>query len=202
MSRMKIQASPHRRRHGATRRGIATLIVVALLAAPAWSKKKKVNPEDEEIVNAGIRGKIYAADGKRTIAGVVVRAVDLNDGSEYRSEPSDGKGRFRLEGIPHGYYDIGFEAPDGLYVGSQVINVPPGGYGVVAVRLGVVATDDGSTFPEAERQGVAVLERKLNVREFWRSPKGIAIIAAVGGSALLGLAVTSGDNDSSTFTIN
>ena len=48
--------------------------------------------------------------------------------------------------------------------------------------------------------GHAQVFEKPSGREFWRSPKGIAIIAGIGGVALLAIAAGSGsETDSSAF---
>ena len=50
---------------------------------------------------------------------------------------------------------------------------------------------------ELEPVGVAVVREKETGREFWRGPKGIAILAGLGGAALLALAA-GGGNDETT----
>ena len=44
---------------------------------------------------------------------------------------------------------------------------------------------------DQEPSGVAELRRKPKGREFWRSPKGVAIIAGIGGAGLLAIALGS-----------
>ena len=88
--------------------------------------------------------------------------------------------------------------PEGLFVGTSVVDVAPArkaiaNFSVVPFASG---TPRDRAFPGSEEStaGSAELDRKLTTREFWRSAKGVAILAS-GGTALLLAIVTSDDEE-------
>ena len=109
------------------------------------------------------------------MAGATVLVYHLASGTIFRSQPTAENGRFEVTGLTHGYYDIAVEAPDGLYVANQVVNVPPGGRAVSNFNL--QPTGPGKSgprdFPGSDQaaSGIAAFIEK----SFWRKPKGIAI---------------------------
>ena len=70
---------------------------------------------------------------------------------------------------------------------------------------GLIATDSMKNFIQRETMnfpgsdlepvGVAVVSEKATGREFWRGPKGIAILAGLGGAALLAFAAGGGNDE-------
>ncbi len=184
--------------HHARRAGIAALAAALLLpvpAAPAQETPAQQTPAAGTAapIESGIRGRVVSGDGT-PLAGAVVRASSLQTGEETASAPTDRKGEFELSGLPHGYYDLAVETGDGLFAGNRVINVPPSGFGIVQLRIGASAADTDNSAYGSRADGRATVERRLNRREFWRSPKGVAILAGVGGAGLLWLAASDGSN--------
>jgi hypothetical protein len=143
-----------------------------------------------------LAGRVIAANGKSPVRGATVLARHLSSGQAYTSGPTDGKGRFKIEGLPYGYHDIAVQA-DGLFVGEKVVNLDPSTKDSVVLTLvpGPVTGAPGSPGNEADPIGRADLRETLQGREFWRSPRGIAILGGIGGLALLILA---GGSDGST----
>ncbi len=145
-----------------------------------------------------VKAKILAVDGKTPIVGATVRAFHLDSGKVFASLPTGKDGECEISGVPYGYLDLSIETPEGTFVGNQVINVPPSG----TVTVFATVTKFGERTPawwsgknardvpgtRTASQGVAEVRLKAAGREFWKSPKGIAII--VGGSAAVLLAMS------------
>jgi hypothetical protein len=153
--------------------------------------------------NSTLSGKITGSDGK-PLPGARVLAYHLSSEDIFSSEPTDSKGEYLIAGLPYGYFDLAVETGDGLFVANQVFNVAPGSKTAISMSLRTLAQAEGTgeaqarVFPGASQEpsGVAAVSEKLTGREFWRSPKGVAIIA--GGGALVLLAIASGGSSSSS----
>lgn len=180
------------------RRLSVVFLAVALGAAAPPPVPAQDRPEFPVVGASVVLGRIFESDGKTPSRGAVVHALHLETNQIYQAEPSDEKGHYRLEGVPHGYLDLAVETGEGLFLGNQVINVPPGGK--VVVHFTLVAFGDrpsawwtGEEPREVgwlgrETSGVAELVKKARGREFWTSPKGVAVLSGVGGAALLAIA--------------
>ena len=154
-----------------------------------------------------ISGKVYGAGKDDPVRGAVVRVHYLPDGREVAAEPSDGKGRFEIEGLDHGYLEITVERDGARFAGSDVIALPP--KGSIAVDLTLTRLEERSAswwesraplqLPggEGEAVGLAEVRPEVRGRDFWKSKKGIALIAAVGGAALLAIVAGSRNSPSS-----
>ena len=147
---------------------------------------------------ARLLGDVTDPNGKPA-PGCTVLAYHLSSAQTFSSSPTDSGGHFELTGLPYGYFDVAVKSPDGLFVASEVVNVPPGGK--VGVTMALVPGDAGSTEPRAfagldERAvGVAEMGKKKTGGQFLKSPTGLAILGGVGGAALLALALSGGDDD-------
>ncbi len=170
------------------------------LVQPLWAQH---TPADIEGTSK-IKGKILHAEGKDRIRGARVLAFHLSSAQLFVSEPTD-RGGFEIRGLPYGYYDLAVEAPDGLYVATQVINVTPSGTTTLVLTLAPYQPATAGLarkFParDAESSGLAEIRRKLRGREYLRSPGGVAILSGIGGVALLALAAGS-DSEVAATTI-
>jgi len=148
---------------------------------------------------AKIVGKIIDSHGKK-VPNARLLAYHLSSERLYTSEPGDG---FRLTGLPFGYYDLAIETPDGIYPTDRVLNLAPSGSVVLILTLSPYRPGEElrkREYPgsEIEPVGWAELRKKLKGREYWRSPKGVAILSIIGGGALLALAVGSSSEDLAT----
>lgn len=144
---------------------------------------------------SALAGKLIGPDGE-PLAGAVLVAYHLSSEAVFRSEPTGRGGDYRIDGVPYGYFDLAIETADGLYVADQVVNVPPSGK--ATLTLEVTATGvEARAFPGSDSppSGIATVSKKLSGRDFWRSPKGVAIIAGGAGAALLLLAAGGGSDD-------
>ena len=159
-------------------------------------------PAPEPEGEAQLLGRIKDADGKTPLVGVTVVAYHMSKDKVFRSEPTNKKGDFRLQKLPLGYYDVAIELADGsFYVGNTVVNLPPSGKAIITLTVSPFgASDDpgrqwGNAATGSTGEGVARVGRKMTKKEFWKSPKGIAIIAGIGGGALLLLAAGGAEDE-------
>jgi hypothetical protein len=179
---------------------LALALALPLWASPAVAKKKKQDAPQ----GSRIYGKIHEADGRAGRAGVIVHAYHLATGKTYSSEPSAKDGSFDIPGLPIGYFEIVVETDDGAFVGEQIVGTSPAGKALVLLRLlsyddqpdSFWATHERREVPGSEdpASGLAALLRKKRGAEFWKSPKGVAIMVGAGTGALL-LLVSSSDDD-------
>ncbi len=177
-----------------------TWLLALPLVPPLWAQH---TPTDIEGTSK-IKGKILDPEGKDRIRGAQVLAFHLSSAQLFVSEPT-ARGGFEIRGLPYGYYDLAVEAPDGLYVATQVINVTPSGTATLVLTLTPYQPATAGLarrFParDVESSGLAEVRRKLRGREYWRSPGGVAILSGIGGVALLALAAGS-DSEVAATTI-
>jgi len=150
--------------------------------------------------NSEICGKVLGTDG-RPAAGVEILAYHLAT-EEVFTTTTDGKGRFTLADLPYGYFDLAVRSSDGLYVSDQVANVSPTGKNVIAFRLLPFYSStraDRRAFPGADDPPVglaSVIDQRMVGDSFWRSAKGISIVAGSAAVILLVLAGGSGSTPS------
>ena len=141
-----------------------------------------------------IEGKITSGSKKTPVVGATILAYNLATGTIFRSQPTAKNGRFEVTGLAHGYYDMAVEAPDGLYVATQVVNVPPDGRAVSDLNLQPTGAGESGPrdFPGSDQaaSGIAALIEK----SFWLKPKGIAIW---GGGTVVALALLLGGGSDS-----
>ncbi len=146
-----------------------------------------------------IEGKITAGSKKTPVAGATVLVYHLASGTIFQSPPTAENGRFEVTGLTHGYYDMAVEAPDGLYVATQVVNVPPDGRAVSDLNLQPTGAglSGPRQFPGSDQpaSGIAALIEK----SFWLKPKGIAIWTG-GTAAAIALGLSLGDDDDDTVS--
>ena len=174
---------------------VRILVIACFLG---WTAPPEAGKEDPAVPNSEIRGRVLGPDGRRA-SGVKVYVYHLAT-EELFSTTSNHKGEFAFVGLPYGYFDLAARSTNGLYVADQVANVGPGGKNVIQFRLQGFS---GSTraeqraFPGLDEVpvGIArVLDQRMIGETFWRSAKGVSIIA--GGSALV-LLVIAGASEAS-----
>jgi len=150
-----------------------------------------------------ISGRILDEAGQ-PVVGAKVMAYHLSTEQVYSSDPTNAKGEYEIGELPYGYFDVAIETPDGLYVATQVVNVSPASKSVLALTLSpytAAEADDGRSFPGTDETpvGLARLREKPKGADFWKSGKGIGIIAG-GGAVLLLLIASSGGGDDTSPT--
>ena len=142
-------------------------------------------------------------DGKPVRDALVV-AYHVSGQQRFVSSRTGGDGEYQLEQLPFGYFDVGVEVGDGVFVADRVVNLPPAGKAALLLTVqpfqpGTQQLSRKHPGSELEPGGMALLRTRPKGRDFWRSPKGVAILGTVGGAALL--AIASGSDDEPQATI-
>jgi hypothetical protein len=183
---------------------VAVLAIGLLLVAPMTSPGLAEEAEQQAAAaapNSRLEGKITGTSG-RPAGGVSVLVYHLATEQVFNTT-TDARGGFRLTELPYGYFDVAVRSSDGLFVADQVANVAPDGKTVLRLTLVLTPEDDADRlrpFPGDDEPaiGVATMTKKSSSGAFWSSPKGIGIIAGLGGVALI--VAASGGSDSSSVT--
>jgi hypothetical protein len=177
----------------------ASALVQLLVAAVAAASLAQAAPTAGEPVLAGT-----VSLASNPLPGVSVVAYHLSSEQTF-SAATDAAGRYRLAGLPSGYFDLAVRTPEGLFVANQVVNLASATAGDVSLVL----QPDGSTAtPGRERffagaseptAGEAQVTKASNPKGggFWSGPAGVTIIAGAGALTLL--AIGGGSGSSSPF---
>jgi len=148
--------------------------------------------------SARILGRVLDSSGK-AVAGSTVLAYHLSSAQTFSSPETDSHGEFELTDLPYGYFDIAVKSPSGLFVASEVVNVPPAGKVSVTMTLvpgGATGSEPrGFAGLDEPAVGVAEMGTRKTGGQFLKSPAGLAILGGVGGALLLALALGGGDDE-------
>ena len=185
---------------------LAVVLVATLFAGslPVHAKKKQDEPAEAK-TRTRIEGRVALADGKTAAPQATVKFIPLLPDMPSVTTVTDAKGRFVAEGVPVGYVDLVVESEGAAFVGTQVLNVAPMGkqeLEVVIARRGERTASWWSgreikPLPGGgEADGVAEVNPKAGGKEFWVSPKGLAILGGIGAAVLLAIA-SGGDSTAS-----
>jgi len=194
---------------------LAALLAVVLTAAPALRAQQPpepgptpptapVAPESAE-ARGSLTGRVLAHDGRKPVAGAVVRVSHLRTAQTLASAPTDARGQFELKQIPYGYLDLVVEAPEGGYVASKVLNLGPEGR--LSVTLVLTRNEDmpqswwegrkPRTMPGSDTPAIGVANVEEGGHSIFHGKKGVALLAGAGALALLALSGSSNDKASS-----
>ncbi len=176
--------------------------------AAKTAKKKPAKPPKK----CEIHGQVFAADGKTPVAAATVRYRGFEGKDTIDSKPSDSKGRFTIGGLDYGWGELAVETPQGTFVSDQAIELLPEGRAAVSFSLTRfedkpadywVARAASGAEPGAGGGAVGLAEEKavLAGKDFWKSPKGIAIIAGSAGILLLAVAASAKKSPSATTPV-
>ncbi len=172
---------------------LAALIVMSG-AAGVLADEEKAKADAGSLARAELKGKVQD-ENERPIQGAVVHMFHLGQETMTLSEATGGNGEFELVGVAHGYYDVAIETADGIFPVAEVMNIGPKSKATLIFTL----------IPDAERSadatarrpfmgsgktgsGRADLRTKPRGIDFWKSTKGVVILSAAGGAALLAIA--------------
>lgn len=133
--------------------------------------------------DGSLLGRVTAADGSAPEAGVVVALVDPASRREYRSEPTDARGTFRVDAAPAGSYKLLVETEKGAYLASEDFPLAEGKNRPVSLAL---------TPASQQAQGGGSGGSKLAPWAKWVIVGGIAV-----GGLLLIDAVTKDESEAS-----
>jgi hypothetical protein len=154
-------------------------------------------PAAEKTAGAELRGRILGPDRKTGIAGGKVLLIPRG-GEPLASSPSDAKGRYSLSGIPPGTYRLAVSTGDGAFVMENELGITSSHAFTIDLAT-IPAEGAAGTIPglDAVPRGFAYMvqgQRAGGGGSFWRSPKGIILLAVSAGAVALILS-HSGSND-------
>jgi carboxypeptidase family protein len=145
---------------------------------------------------AALRGRVFGSDRKTPVPGAVVHAV-RPDGTVTSSAPADAKGNYVLEGIPPGTYSLAVSKGSDVYSLESPIGVTSAH--TFSVDLATVPATAAASIPgvDGTPRGFCyiVQGKKPEGTSFWRSPKGIIVLASTAGAIGLLLAASGKSND-------
>ena len=160
-------------------------------------------PADERKGGGRLQIRVLGSDGKTALPAAVVRAYHLESGRIFESARTGSNGECGIADLPYGYFDLSVETQDGIFVGSQVLNVPPSRSVSVSVSVSAYGDKPSAWWngkaprdvpgTNATATGVAGIRVK-DKGSFWKRPAGIAVI--VGGAAAAILALSGGGGSS------
>ena len=169
-------------------KGLA-LLLLALLAMPSPSICLA-----GELRVATLTGRITTEGGNKDAAGAVVKAVHIFTQKIYTSSPAGSDGRFTMETLPAGYYDVGIDFGGKLFIAASVVNLSEGGKMTVDAVLQPYGDKPAEWWQGQKReipllgpeQGVAKVTEKARAggKSFWAKPGGIALISIAGAGVI------------------
>ena len=206
------------RRLGTLDRLVAMLLTIAI--SGYWvpvSRAATAQPQFAEI-----RGNVLAADGLTAVAGVSVKAANMETRQVYTSQPTGENGIYSLKNLPAGSYDLAVETPRGLYPADTLVDANAGKRLTISLALKPAdrSKEDPPPTPKPEEgkpdEGKKDEGKKDEGKKdqpttppepqpqkktkksggFWRSPGGAAIVI-VAGAAIVGVAANNAAGNSS-----
>jgi len=170
-------------------------------------------------VTTEIRGNIVSADGLTGIAGVSVKAANLETREIYTSSATAADGSYTLSDLPAGSYDMAVETANGLLPADAIVETTAGKRTMVSIALKAAARADdepqpgegegeeGEEEPEADegqQEGTTETpeepepeqqKKKKKGGGFWRRPAGATILIVAGAGLVGALASSATDNN-------
>lgn len=178
---------------GPAARVLAVVLSASLVVPTAVAGGKPKTPKPAP--GSRITGRIVASDGKTPVRGATIEVRPMNGGAPVRSKPVDSKGRYSLSGLPFGWAEIVVVTDGGVFLGDQAVNLPPGK--TVEIGFSLLSHSERPESWWAERKietppglagttvaGLADGSQRLTGIDYWKSPGGIAIMAAIGVVAI------------------
>jgi hypothetical protein len=147
----------------------ALIIPLEIWSAPAAPKGNLV-------------GFIYLVDPTAPLAEAVVKIRSAQDGKEFKSEPTDKIGSYRLLGIDEGQYILGVSTKAGDYNLEVMIQVKGGETG----KLSLVLKDAVAIGLLAKGAAAIPLVAGATKASFFATPLGIALLAGASTAAIVG----------------
>jgi len=176
-------------------------------------------------VTTEIRGNIVSADGLTGIAGVSVKAANLETREIYTSNATAADGSYTLSDLPAGSYDMAVETADGLLPADAIVETTAGKRTMVSIALNAAARADDEPQPgegegekgekdekdkdkpkadEGQQEGTTETpaepepEQKKKKKKgggFWRRPAGATILIVAGAGLVGAIASSATDNN-------
>ena len=162
------------------RRVLATVLVpitaFVLAGGPVWSSE-----------SALFSGRIVDSDRVTPRTGVVVSLYDAESDATYRSQPTTDDGMFRIDSAPAGSYTLLTEAPEGVYLAAENLELSPGKNRPLALTLSETAPNLAPARASTTEKGGLPM---------WA--KGLIAGVIVAGGVLLIIAATEDEEEDET----
>jgi hypothetical protein len=186
---------------------VRRVLVGLLLVAIASDRASAEGAAAELPGTARLSGRIVGPDAKRAVGTARVLAYHLTSRHVFDSAPAKPNGDYEIRGLPFGYFDLAVETPEGLWLADRVVNLPPAGKLELTLTVGgasaPIGVPPGRVWPGGGALapvGALQVRAAPRGRDFWRSPKGIALVTGIVAVTLL--AIASSGNDSSSNASN
>jgi hypothetical protein len=141
-----------------------------------------------------IVGTILSASTNQPMPGAQVYVVHLDTKQVFKSAPSEGNGKYQIQGLPFGYYDIAVLDTSGLFLANRVINAPAGEKLEISLALGAPQPEDTEWWSAEPDRRIPGLDRVpdgvARIVE-GRPPKGVAAAKSTPAGATSGAATGS-----------
>jgi hypothetical protein len=118
---------------------------------------------------------------------VVVSLYDADSDATYRSQPTTAEGMFRIESAPAGSYALLTEAPEGVYLAVENLDLAPGKNRPLALTLSETAPNLAPAKASTSKKGGLPM---------WA--KGLIAGVIVAGGVLLVVAATEDEEEPET----
>ena len=109
---------------------VALLVVFAFLV---FLSPNLLNSQTRD--TGSITGVIFAKDGTTPYPNAVITVKNVGTGREYKSQPTDNRGQFRVDGMPKGVYVFGVSTPQGDFNSEDLIGIEPGKTAKISIAL-------------------------------------------------------------------
>jgi carboxypeptidase family protein len=163
---------------------------------PAAAQNAPESQEAHAVKGASLKGRIFGIDRKTPLAGAVVHAIPTQ-GEVKSSQPSDAKGHYLLGGIEPGTYTLAVSSEGGVYTLESPLGVASAkAFTVDLATVPAASSTAGIPGVEGTPRGFCymVQGKKPAGMAFWKSPKGIILLAATAAAIGLILAQSGGGN--------
>lgn len=165
--------------------------------APQTAASGEEKMESPAPAGATLKGRVLGTDRRTPVPAAVVHAV-ATDGKVFSSIPSDVKGNYAMEGLAPGTYTLAVSVEGGVFS----LESPVGVTSARAFRVDLATVRaEGASFvvpglAMAPRGFCYIVQgKKPEGTTFWRSPKGIVLLAVTAAAVGLILAGSGGDDE-------
>ncbi len=159
----------------------ALVVAMASLGVPSLSIASPRPQESGQIV-----GSARTSSGM-PLPGATVRLRNTATGGVVQTVQAGADGQFTFGAVPPGTYVVELVGPTGTVVATS---------GAVALIPGAMNSGGMVLMAPAGMAGAPAAAAAAGSRGFFASPKGIALLAAIGGGAVAGIVAASGSTTS------
>ena len=167
-------------------------------SAPEKAQAPEEAPAAPAKMGATLKGRVLGADRKSPLPAAVVHAV-ASDGSVVSSAPTDARGKYLLSGLAPGTYLLAVSVDGGVYSLESPVGVTSAQtFTVDLATVPAEAAAAGGSAVEGTPRGFCYIvqgKKDAGGTTFWRSPKGITLLAVTAGAVGLILAASGGSDE-------